>query len=151
MKRIKKSGPTKELTDNPQEAAKAWPDTTWHGRIVHKDIYKLVEDYIEPLLRAKGWTFQEVYLAYLDPFNCGDDDNGFIVGWDVWSDKKSEPGFFGAYVQFDVIDNNGELSVDYPDRLEIEGTDSNGFYNPTNGARKHLKENWGGLIELRLD
>jgi hypothetical protein len=152
---VVKPGPTDELTENPQEAAKVWPETLWHGHLVIEGIYKLVSDHIEPLLTAKGWTFQEVYLAYLDPFNSGDEDNGFIVGWDVWANDGGGTAFFGAYVQFDVEEERGEwsmeLSIRNPDRLEIEGTDSNGFYNKENGARKHLKENWSGLVELRLD
>ena len=152
-----KPGPTDELTENPQEAAKVWPKTLWKGHLVIEEIYKLVTDYIEPLLTKRGWTFQEVYLAYLDPFNSGDDDNGFIVGFDVWSSNEGEKEFFGAYVQFDVEEERGEwwmeLSVRNPERLEIEGTNSSGFYNGVHskGAYKHLHENWGGLIELRLD
>lgn len=150
-----KPGPTDELTENPQEAAKVWPETLWNGHLVIKDIYKLVSDHIEPLLTAKGWTFQEVYLAYLDPFTCGDEDNGFIVGWDVWADDGGGRAFFGAWVQFDVeIDEHSkELSIRKLENVVIEGTDSQGFYNVghSNGAYKHLKENWGGLVELRLD
>lgn len=146
-----KPGPTKELTENPQEAANTWPLTTWHGRVVLEDIYKLVEEHLEPLLTEKGWTFQEVYLAYLDPFAAGDENNSFIVGWDVWSDNVGESGFFGAYIQFDVNDNHGELSIKNLDGLQIEGTDSDGFYNFINGAYKHIYNNWGGIIELRLD
>lgn len=152
-----KPGPTDELTENPQEAAKVWPETLWHGHLVIDSIYKLVSNELEPLLTKKGWTFQEVYLAYLDPFNCGDEDNGFIVGWDVWSSNEGEREFFGAYVQFDVEESRGEwhmeLNIRNLENIVIEGTDSQGFYNGvhSNGAYKHIRENWGGLVELRLD
>lgn len=95
---------TKELLENAIEAASAWPETTWHGRNVHKEIYELIQNSIEPQLKAKGWHFQEVYLAWLDPNNCGDDDNGFIVGYDVWTQED----FISCYIMFEV-DSDPEL------------------------------------------
>jgi len=150
----RKPGPTNELTENPQEAAKTWPETTWHGFCVHEVIYKLIIDYIEPILEKNGYQFQEVYLAYLDPFNCGDEDNGFIVGWDIWIDESDENKkmFTSAYCQFDIDDNGGELRIRNLENIEIEGVGKcSGFYNHTNGGRKMLHENWGGIVELRLD
>lgn len=157
---------TKELLENPIEAVGAWPNTTWHGRNVHKEIYELISCEIEPILKNKGWGFQEVYLAWLDPNNSGDDDNGFIVGYDVWvpADEDNDNGFMSCYIQFDVDncpellnakDPNGpegkrRLRLLRVDQIEIDVCQSGGFY-AKNGGRKMLKENWGGLIELRLD
>lgn len=150
----------KELLENPVEAVSAWPETTWHGRSVHKEIYELIKREIEPLLKDKGWQFQEVYLAWLDPNNCGHDDNGFIVGYDVWV----EEGLISAYIQFDV-DNDPELleakdrgapngkerlRLYKPGNIEIVECDTGGFYGK-NGGRKKLRSEWSGLIELRLD
>jgi hypothetical protein len=154
----------KELIENPKEAAKAWPNTTWHGRNVHKEVYELIAEKIEPLLKKRGWTFQEVYLAYLDPTNSGDDDNGFIVGYDVWvpEDEANDAEFISCYVIFEINNEpellnakdpqgpNGNeelrLRINYP--VDIDICYEGGFYPH---GRKMLKENWSGLIELRLD
>lgn len=146
---------TKELTENPQEACAAWPETTWNGFNVHKDIYELISNDIEPLLTEKGYTFQECYLAYLDHTNSGDEPNGFVVGWDIWTDD----GFTSAYCQFNVqIEYGGPnmsrrfINLDHSQRIEFDGlNECDGFYNRKNGAYKKLHSEWGGLIELRLD
>lgn len=156
----------KELLENHVEAVSSWPNTTWHGRNVYEEIYDLIEREIEPLLKNKGWQFQEVYLAWLDPNNCGDDDNGFIVGYDVWApeDEENDAKFISAYIMFEV-DNDPELlnakdsrgpngkerlRLRSSDAIEIDVCETGGFY-AKNGGRAKLKSEWSGLIELRLD
>lgn len=155
---------TKELLENPIEAAASWPDTTWHSRNVHKEIYDLIERKIEPSLKKKGWEFQEVYLAWLDPNNCGDDDNGFIVGYDVWvpEDEENSAQFMSCFIMFEVHNDpdwlnspeplklSNENSWDEVESFDLEVCETGGFY-AKNGGYAKLKSTWGGLIELRLD
>lgn len=143
---------TNELIEDVESAVNSWPNTTWHGYNVHKDIYAIITRDIEPIFESKGWTFQECYLGYLNScvpkkswrkeadfasesmysdahFNMTEDwneSNGFIVGYDIWIPDGDEATLFNScYFKFNIVkDQDCNLRCVPDGRYDIHGTES---------------------------
>lgn len=134
----------KELTINPQEAAESWPETTFNGHSVLGEVYK-ASHVFDSWFDDRNYAFQEVYLGYLP------ETDQFIIGWDVWppeDEKDLESTFSGGFMLFEVWEKNGKLRAHSEEKKpEI---DYRGFYGP-NGMYNHLKKQFPGLVDIRLD
>ncbi len=137
-----------EVTEDPEAAAAAWPETTYRGLKVLDSVYPLVGE-LEKRITKNGDDAQEVYLGYVP----GSDT--FVAGWDVWRYSRNEygeqegrPDFVGAYQAFIVSEKADDIGATSP--LHTAG---HGFYGrgPEGTCLDVVHKKFPGIVDLRLD